>query len=599
MDVLHLAVLASTAVVIAVACSPGAATQSAAQAPTIPGGECKTSSPSLRPLVVEWPSSDRLALEAQAARGTVVVHYAGCKLDVLRHCRAPGGYRFDAATRQDDHVAIRSSDELRANMPAYALQLEGKLERAGKLDVDMSLVGALVSDVADVHASMLEGDCAGATHVVSALTVGAFEFGTKADARAGASVKAAGAGASGTSESMKEVLARAGDRRACDDARADSRTPPPGCGAVVRLDMRPISGLSGAGPTRCRIELGPTKCARAPTLPTAFDDAFEHSDVDGDRCEKRAREFFNYCGNAEPVTARFYRNGKVEREKVHASPTRCSIQLRECPNKPDLVGAPFNDDAETASVDAARCQKRADDYWLFCGGGEPTTAQFFAGTVMKAERTASFPTRCQVAIPDCTRAANLTGIFNDAFEGADKDPARCAKRASEWQSWCGTGTSVSSRFFRGPSVEREETATAPPTRCQITLPDCPRAALIAGVFNDEYDRSNLDVDRCMRRSDDWRNHCGSAASVIARFFRGTEKVRERTAFTATRCQVSLDGCPAHPEVAGVFNDTFDTAATDVERCARRASEFVLWCGGGHAAVRFYKGASLEREQHAP
>jgi len=553
----------------------------------------------MRPLVVDWPSPERLALEAQVAGGTVVVHYAGCKLEVLRQCHAPGAYKFGAATRQEDRVSIHNSDELHAAIPAYAASFEASLKRAGSLDVKMAIVGAWVADMADVHASMLEGDCTGATHVVSALTVGAFEFGTTAGAAASASGGIGGAGAGGRSETMKEVLSRAGDPLACAASRTDMNAPPEGCGAVVRLDLRSISGLSGAGATRCKIDLGAAKCPRVPTLPATFDDAYQFADTDPSRCERRGKEWYQHCGGSDAVTARFYRNGKIDREFHYGGePTRCRVTLRDCPRNPAAVGT-FNDEYETSATDEVRCLQRGEEYWSYCGGAQPITMSFFSGGAVHAEQTVSHPTRCQIVLPDCARSPSAAGILNDTYEGADKDAARCMKRAREYVVYCASSKTVSARYFEGSKLIREERASPAGTRCVITLPDCPRKPDATGTFNDEWEHADVDPNRCMRRADEYWAWCGTGVEVTSRFFRGDAAAQERRFSSPTRCQVTLSACPSHPEIAGALNDAYDKADVDAARCAKRAAEYVQYCGGGGAVTRFYRGATLERETRAP
>ena len=117
------------------ACSPGAAARAIAKpAPTLGGdGKCEAKGPS-EPLVVEWPSPARGRLEAGAAQGVVVVRNEGCTIEVLPQCRVEGGYRFTGFTAKHDVVRIRDADELYANLPAYAVTLEGKL---ASFDVDV------------------------------------------------------------------------------------------------------------------------------------------------------------------------------------------------------------------------------------------------------------------------------------------------------------------------------------------------------------------------------------------------------------------------------------------------------------------------------
>ena len=134
--------------VCAQACAPNLADQ-ASKAPEFnPKGEtkCGVAKSQAEPLIVEWPSSARAKLEALSRTGVVAVHYSGCEMEVLASCNAPGKYGYTAITPKHDHVAIRNADDLYANIPLGAARLEGKLERAGELDVDMSIVGRYASD---------------------------------------------------------------------------------------------------------------------------------------------------------------------------------------------------------------------------------------------------------------------------------------------------------------------------------------------------------------------------------------------------------------------------------------------------------------------
>lgn len=221
-------------------------------------------------------------------------------------------------------------------------------------------------------------------------------------------------------------------------------------------------------------------------------------------------------------------------------------------------GAVTRDAAHAPSLPGAECKTSEPSLHPLVVEG-PVTVQFMHGTTPAAEKTTSFPTRCQIAMSECPRTNETSSVvFNDAFEGSDRDPARCARRAAELACWCGAGRGATARFLRGRSVELEERVAAPVTRCQITLPDGPRTPSIAGPFNDAFDRADVDESRCLRRADEWRNHCGTGSPVTARFFRGGVQASERVASTPTRCQMVLHACPAHPEHVGVF-----------QRCLRR------------------------------
>ncbi len=186
-----------------------------------------------KPLVVEWPSADRAQLEARAKTRVVVIRYDGCELEMLPRCEAPGAYAYTSVAPKQDTVHIRNLDELYAEVPAGAVSLEGKLAAAGELTIDMMMVGRLDTDTPVVTANELEGDCAGATHVMTGMTVGAFEFFAGASAEAGLGVRAGQVGAGARGEHVKETLTRDGTLESCVETDA----PPKGCSAPLRIEV--------------------------------------------------------------------------------------------------------------------------------------------------------------------------------------------------------------------------------------------------------------------------------------------------------------------------------------------------------------------------
>ncbi|MGH1347687.1 MAG: hypothetical protein ACRBN8_39395 [Nannocystales bacterium] len=182
---------------------------------------------------MEWPSADRAQLEARAKTRVVVIRYDGCELEMLPRCEAPGAYAYTSVAPKQDTVHIRNLDELYAEVPAGAVSLEGKLAAAGELTIDMMMVGRLDTDTPVVTANELQGDCVGATHVMTGMTVGAFEFfaGASAEAGVGARVGQVGAGTRG--EHVKETLTRDGTLESCVETDA----PPKGCSAPLRIEV--------------------------------------------------------------------------------------------------------------------------------------------------------------------------------------------------------------------------------------------------------------------------------------------------------------------------------------------------------------------------
>lgn len=199
----------------------------------------------VRPLVVDWPAADRVALEASLPDGAVVVRYDGCELEVLPRCRVPEAhYGYRGVTLKAERVAIASADELYAQMPVGAAKLEAALERSGALSVSLSTVGIYELDAREVSVSRLEGRCDGATHVVQAVAVGAYELlaGQAAVLAAGASVRGGVAEVGASSSAERSVLSRDGDVSACELASTEDGIPMPGCGAPLRLELAELTG---------------------------------------------------------------------------------------------------------------------------------------------------------------------------------------------------------------------------------------------------------------------------------------------------------------------------------------------------------------------
>ena len=226
----------------AAGCGPTNLAAKVAEAPSNDReAKCGVTKSQAEPLIVEWPSSSRAKIEALTRTGVVAVRYSGCEMEVLASCTAPGKYQYVGITPKHDRVTIKDADDLYANIPLGAAKLESKLEKSGQLDVSMTIVGRLSADRKVVRAKELEGpDCGKATHIVSALTVGAFDFYAGAEAQVAGSATGFGAAAGGKSSTARELLNSDGKPAACDVAKTSDTHPPEGCGAVVRLEVVPL-----------------------------------------------------------------------------------------------------------------------------------------------------------------------------------------------------------------------------------------------------------------------------------------------------------------------------------------------------------------------
>ena len=195
-----------------------------------------------RPLVVALSSADKLAMESRVRSGLLVVKYADCAMELLPRCTAEGTYKYWGGTLKRDTIGAKNEDELFARIPLGAAHLSGKLRSSGKISVAMASAGRFETDGVGPDARALEGDCAGATHWVSALTVGAYRMAAGTDAEARAEAALFGAAAGGASTSSYEALSEDGEGAACGKAADGDTRPPRGCGALLRLEVQPLKG---------------------------------------------------------------------------------------------------------------------------------------------------------------------------------------------------------------------------------------------------------------------------------------------------------------------------------------------------------------------
>ena len=212
--------------------------------PTDKQAKCKVAKSQSEPLIVEWPDAARGRLESVSRRGLVAVRYEGCELAVLSRCTvkvANGAYSYSPITRKQSRVTIKDADELYASMPVGAVKLESKLQSSGQLNVQMTIVGRYESTNSTIYREDLEGDCSEATHVIAALTVGSFTFSAGSDAEVGGGATVLGAGGGAKSTALRETIQHDGDEAACTRATIGDKAPPEGCGALLQIEVMPLS----------------------------------------------------------------------------------------------------------------------------------------------------------------------------------------------------------------------------------------------------------------------------------------------------------------------------------------------------------------------
>jgi hypothetical protein len=219
-----------------------------------PTADTPTSSPdaggaaaevSKRPFVVNWSPTERTALETQAQDGPVVIAWnrETGDVEVLGRCRLTADpYRFVASSHSSQTMTTSTKMDLGVHFPfAGPVNLGAKLEKFGEINVEYHTIGEYKLNVDKVMADDLEGECSGASHVVVALSVGAFKFfaGDEMGGSVSADVPMA-AGASGGASKKNETLDAGGDPEACKSASRKATEPADRCDSVLAIELMAI-----------------------------------------------------------------------------------------------------------------------------------------------------------------------------------------------------------------------------------------------------------------------------------------------------------------------------------------------------------------------
>ena len=222
------------------------------------------------PLIVDWQPEQRTDLEAAIRDGVVLVHLDERGLQILNGCKlAHGDYGYVGVVTKKEVIQLRSAQQVAANLPltggVLGAQIGGELSRGATLDIRLAIVGRHATTWTEVtHKDLTGGTCAGATHFIRALTVGAFTMKMNAEENARADVKVLGQGAGARHGQSSEVDTSDGKLEDCDRADPDAAQPPGQCRALVRIQLEPIA--EGAQAT---VYADPQPAAAKPAQPPA------------------------------------------------------------------------------------------------------------------------------------------------------------------------------------------------------------------------------------------------------------------------------------------------------------------------------------------
>ncbi len=200
--------------------------------------KCSVAASQDQPLVTEWPAPYKARLEAMLREGVVAVEYSGCELKIVDRCKLSGSYAWKRTTLSTDATEIRDEDELYAKLPLGAASLSGDLKTRGRLEVQTTVAGQLqlVGKAAEDATSGAE--CARATHLVTALSVGAFKLAAGGEVSAGGRVGVGAFEAGGGTAQSKSILRSAGDPDSC--ASATDEAPSAECRSPIQIFLSPI-----------------------------------------------------------------------------------------------------------------------------------------------------------------------------------------------------------------------------------------------------------------------------------------------------------------------------------------------------------------------
>jgi hypothetical protein len=314
---------------------PGFAAAPLVQVPDVPGDQarCRIAASHENPLVTEWPASEKANLEATLREGSVVVAYTGCSLRMLPRCRTQGAYKWRRTTTATDVVEIQSADELYAKLPLGAVSLEGELQRSGRLAVQTTVSGQFQLGDFDARTLPRGPECEGATHVLGALSVGAFKLRSGGSARVGAnaSIQNVGSG-SGSARSEESLVREAGAPDRCE--QSDDKSPHTECASPIQMFLQPLPASIA--------DRGPAGTIKVKFLPVRANEKWEI--MVGDRavcttpCEKWVDPAMPYALKYDPGF--FQRNEYVEIPDLrpHAAEERVEVRVRPTRTAEQVLG---------------------------------------------------------------------------------------------------------------------------------------------------------------------------------------------------------------------------------------------------------------------
>jgi hypothetical protein len=198
--------------------------------------------------------SRQLTDRAKSNKGLIAVQLVPAgdgttQLNVLERCYVQGAYQYKDASMSGGTIAIKNQDELRAQLPFTYAKFGAQFQQSSHLEIEYRSPGDFSTDE---RTFQLSGECAGATHVVTYLTVGAFRQKSGASQSGGFTggglLPGGPNGAFGSSGS-NETTVSGGNLETCGQGGGGffGASPNIDCSTPLRVTLMPIGGAAPAG----------------------------------------------------------------------------------------------------------------------------------------------------------------------------------------------------------------------------------------------------------------------------------------------------------------------------------------------------------------
>lgn len=260
---------------------------------------CKVTASHHKPLVVDWAQDERADLEAELRQKhrLLVVAYDCNTLRLLPECRLDGEYGYTGVTKKVTVQHFEGALEIALNLPLNGLGIAGQLgvkaDRDAALDLALVTIGQRRSTRTTATRDDLAGACAGATHFVRGVQLGAFALGRAERGHTEAAATIFSSAQSGRTSDAHRASISDGSVDSCN-GDVEAAAPPAQCGAPLRVELVAIGAGSGARPAPAAEE--PAACPDGATwtgdkcAPVATSCSPAATDACAAECEQRKPE---------------------------------------------------------------------------------------------------------------------------------------------------------------------------------------------------------------------------------------------------------------------------------------------------------------------